>query len=106
MKTITNKETKIKSSTGPDEKFLTRNDLLKIVTNDPPERGCLISEMRSRLKILSAIEKSDGEKLVLEDADFEILKKAYNSFEWQVLHNDIVDLADHLEEVAKQKEEK
>ncbi len=106
MKTITNKETKIKSGTGPDEKFLTTNDLLKIAVNDPPERGALVTEMRSRLKILKAIEKSENNTLMLEDADFVVLKKAYDSYGWAVLHNDIVDLADHLEEVAKQKEEK
>lgn len=100
MKTITNKEVKIKS---PDDKLMLRSNLLNIVTNNPPERGLPISAMKERMRILDAIEKADKGDITLEDAEFTTLKRLFDEYGWLTPHKDIIELADHLDEVAKQK---
>jgi len=100
MKTITNKEVKIKDQ---DDKLMLRSNLLNIVANNPPERGLTISAMKERMKILDAIEKADKGDIELEDAEFNTLKKLYDEYGWLTPHKDIIELADHLEELAKQK---
>lgn len=100
MKTITNKEVKI---SGPDSKMMKRSNLLNLVTNNPPERGLTISAMKERMRILEAVEKAGDGDITLEDADFNTLKRLYDEYGWATPHKDIIELADHLDEVAKQK---
>jgi hypothetical protein len=99
MKTISNKEVKITTESG----LMHRSDLLVIVTNEPGERGIKISEQRERMRILEVIEKADKGDITLEDADFNKLKTLYEAFGWTAVHKDLTDLADHLDELAKQK---
>ena len=98
MKTIINKEVKIK---GTDDKLMLRSNLLNIVTNNPPERGLTITAMKERMKILEAIEKADKGDIILEDAEFNTLKRLYDEYGWLTPHKDIIELADHLDELSK-----
>lgn len=98
MKTITNKEVKIK---GVDGVLMLRSNLLNIVTNNPPERGLPIAAMKERIKILDAIEKADKGNITLEDAEFNTLKKLFDEYGWLTPHKDIIELADHLDELSK-----
>ena len=98
MKTIINKEVKIK---GQDDKLMLRSNLLNIVTNNPPERGLPIAAMKERMKILEAIEKADKGDITLEDAEFNTLKKLFDEYGWLTPHKDIIELADHLDELSK-----
>jgi len=100
MKTIINKEVKIK---GQDDKLMLRSNLLNIVTNNPPERGLAIAAMKERMKILEAIEKADTGDITLEDAEFNTLKRLYDEYGWLTPHKDIIELADHLDELSKTK---
>jgi len=98
-KTIKGKETGIKAN----GKLLDRHDLLTLVTNDPPEKGLSINAMRERMRILDVIEKSEKGDITLEDADFKTLKTLFDAFGWLQPHKDLLELADHLEELSKQK---
>jgi len=100
MKTIINKEVKIK---GQDDKLMHRSNLLNIVTNNPPERGLPIAAMRERMKILEIIDKADKGNITLEDAEFNTLKRLYDEYGWLTPHKDIIELADHLDELSKTK---
>jgi len=100
MKTIINKEVKIKS---PDGNLMHRSNLLNIVANQPPEKGLTITAMKDRMRILDAIVLADKGDITLEDADFNMLKKLYNEYGWLTPHKDIIELADHLDELSKQK---
>jgi hypothetical protein len=100
MKTITNKEVKIK---GQDGALMLRSNLLNIVTNNPPERGLPIAAMKERIKILDAIEKADKGDITLEDAEFNTLKRLFDDYGWLTPHKDIIELADHLDELSKTK---
>jgi hypothetical protein len=99
MKTISNKEVKITTGEG----LMHRSDLFKIVINEPGERGIKISEQRERMRILDVIEKAGKGDLTLEDADFNKLKTLYDNYGWMAVHKDLTELADHLDELAKQK---
>jgi hypothetical protein len=100
MKTIINKEVKIK---GVDGNLMLRSNLLNIVTNNPPERGLPIAAMKERMRILDALEKADKGDVILEDADFNTLKRLFDEYGWLTLHKDIIELADHLDELSKTK---
>jgi len=100
MKTIINKEVKIK---GVDGNLMLRSNLLNIVTNNPPERGLPIAAMKERMRILDALEKADKGDITLEDADFNTLKKLFDEYGWLTPHKDIIELADHLDELSKTK---
>jgi len=100
MKTIINKEVKIK---GQDDKLMLRSNLLNIVTNNPPERGLTITALKERMRILEAIEKADTGDITLEDAEFNTLKRLYDEYGWLTPHKDIIELADHLDELSKTK---
>jgi predicted metal-dependent TIM-barrel fold hydrolase len=97
MKTISNKETQI---LGEDKRLMKRSDILKLVVGTTSNQGISISEMRDRFKILDVLEIANGE-VVLEDVQFKTLKKLFDEFKWASLHKDIVNLADHLEELNK-----
>lgn len=100
MKTIINKETEVKSEKGN----MSRADLIKLVAENPiGDKGINTSEMRTRLKIIEAIEKAGTGDIVLEDAEFELLKRSYDVFPWARPHKHIIELADHLEDIAKTK---
>jgi len=104
MKVITNKETNIKNG----DKMLTRGDLLMIVVNEPDPKGIKISEMRDRMRILDKLDNNSTDtefkaEISLEDADFTLLKKLFDNYGWLQTHPDILDLADHLDELSKTK---
>jgi len=99
MKTITNKETGILAS----DTLLDRTQLLKLVVDSPEKGGIVLSEMKIRIKILDAITNSKDNTIVLEDAEFTLLKSLYERFGWLKPHKDLIELGDHLDEVAKQK---
>lgn len=100
MKIIKNQQTQIMNT----DKFMHRSDLLKLATVSPPmDRGISIADMRSRMRILDAIEKAGEKDIELEDADFTAAKRYFETFEWIGPHKDLIELADHLDELAKTK---
>jgi hypothetical protein len=103
MKTIINKEVQIKD---PDDNLMLRSDLLKIVTNTPPEKGLTITAMRERMKILDILDDCKGAnefktEFTLEDAQFTLLKKLFDEYGWRTPHKELIELADHLDELSK-----
>jgi hypothetical protein len=62
-----------------------------------PAQGCSIADMRRRIKILDAIEGSQGDELRIEDADFELLKSIFNGTQFRIAHKNVLAIADTLE---------
>lgn len=62
----------------------------------PQEKGLKIDEQRKRLRILEALEKSDGVTLTLEDADAETLVALIDSMVWAIFSKDIVQFTDDI----------
>lgn len=61
-----------------------------------PPQGCNFNDMRRRMKVMDAIEACTGDELILEDADFELLKGAFNAFPFRLVHKDIVAVGETL----------
>jgi hypothetical protein len=100
MKTVKNQQTHIKNG----ENFLNRGDLIKLAAvSPPPDRGITIQDMRSRMRVLDAIDKAGSGDIEFEDADFAVAKRLFEGFGWISPHKDLIDLADHLDELAKTK---
>ena len=60
-----------------------------------PRAGITIEEMRQSLRVLDAIEKSNG-TLELEDADYEHLKAKLLAMPWGVVDRRIMTLVDDV----------
>ena len=76
------------------ETFSSKRTLVEVLSLPP--QGCNINDMRKRMKVMDAIEAADGE-VVLEDADFDLLKGCFNSFPFRLVHKDIVAIGDGFE---------
>lgn len=75
-------------------------DILRGVVSNHAEKGLTIGQMRLFLKILDKLD-AGGETLALEDAEYSLLIKQFDSFHFAVVHPDIVGLRDALEEATK-----
>jgi hypothetical protein len=84
----------IDERTGPRE-------LLKLVLEMSQHRPFSLSEMRTRLKIVGEVENkasaNGGDYIDLEDAEYDVLKAAYESYPWGRAHTVIVQIADAIE---------
>lgn len=89
MKTLENKTTELPNG----EEKLTYFELAKSCVNVPPQQGFDVQEMNKRLRV---IEKLEGEKVEMEDADFDTLKQCVNDMKWGVLHRDISDFVKYI----------
>lgn len=60
-------------------------------------KGMNVAEMRSRIRILDAVEKADGNsEVVLEDADHTTLTEAINSMPWARADRSILQIIDDI----------
>lgn len=60
-----------------------------------PQRGASIEEMRKSIRVLDALENSNG-VLELEDADWEHLKTKVTMMQWGVIDRRIVQFVDEV----------
>lgn len=81
----------------PETKSIKAIDTLKAVVSMPQERGVNLTDMRQRLRVVRALEKSDGVALLLEDADYALLSQALRAFSFGVVSDDIIATADAVE---------
>lgn len=98
-KTVLNKKTELTNSEGK----IDRNSFLKFIVNEPTKEGLTIIQMRERMRIIDAIDNAGEGNVTLEDHDFNLLKNIFDNFRFYKPHKDILELANHLEELSKQK---
>jgi len=111
MKKLINKETELTETTKEaGEEPVVRNlgfvDLILIALNVTPQGGWDTSIMRKHLRVEAKLEGIElGAEFELEDADFELVRELCKpgKIKWKMKSKDVLDLEDHLEEVAKQK---
>jgi hypothetical protein len=72
-------------------------DVLRVVT-ETAQTGASLAEVRARLRLLGAYERSDGRILLLEDADYNLLTKLLNSFKFGVVTADLDAVASAVEQ--------
>lgn len=64
--------------------------------NKPDEQGFSIEQMRLHIKVLDKLEKTDGNVLILEDAEHKVLKDAVNRLKWQFPHLAFIEFTDDI----------
>lgn len=81
---------------GP-EPAIKYKDVLIEVTRRPlnPREGVNIAEMRQSLRVLDALEASNG-TLELEDSDYQHLKAKLDAMQWNVVDRRIVELVEDV----------
>lgn len=72
-------------------------DVVRQVMRRPkdPSRGVEIDEMRKSIRVLDALDKSNG-VLQLEDADWEYLREKTLAMQWGVIDSRIVKFTDDV----------
>jgi hypothetical protein len=109
MKTI--KLTTSKELVNEQETIFSTYHLLKMVINNPSEKGFDVDEMMQRLKIMSVLDQHKDlfkdlnennlnveAEVSFEDADYKKLQELYKQMKWAVISQTIVDLKKQLDE--------
>lgn len=109
MKTI--KLTANKEVVNEQETIFSTYHLLKMVINNPSEKGFDVDEMMQRLKIMAVLDEHKDlfkelkennlnvkAEAKFEDADFKKLQELYRQMKWAVISQTIVDLKKQLDE--------
>jgi hypothetical protein len=90
---------KIPLRTLPDPRLgdIVYQDVLREVVRRPldPQRGATIEEMRQSIRVLDALETSNG-TLELEDSDYEHLVQKLKAQPWNVVDKRLVTLFDDV----------
>lgn len=81
-----------------DRTELKDTEVIKTVMSRPynPQAGLTLPEIRRSMKILDKLEASHNGVLLLEDSEWEDLRRRFDVFPFSVAHKDIVALADDL----------
>jgi hypothetical protein len=93
MKTIS-----LKTHKNPDKQQLNTKALIKAVVEQPPQGGFTSSDMRSRIKVLDALDRLNEQSTVLEleDAEHEVLKKCVKEMRWGIIDGFIIEFEDSI----------
>lgn len=76
-----------------DTEMMKYSDFCKICIENVWQWGIRLDEQRKRIRVLDALEKKE---IILEDADFDILKICVETMTWAVIHKDIVKFSDYI----------
>lgn len=93
MKTLELKQTKLKLNQDGNATY---KDLILLCVNVPKQGGFSISEIKSRLEIVNAVESAEG-TLKLEDAPTQLLQEIVSEFKWGSVHADIVEFVESIQ---------
>lgn len=104
-KTIKNKQTKISifDETGNPIQNADYASLIKMCVNQPTlnpqsgqSTGFSVEEIRSRMRIIDVIESSKNGSIIVEDADYDLLKQCVQSYRWGAVSQIILDFVDDV----------
>lgn len=70
--------------------------LLAQVAGLSPEKAINVAEMRTRIRIIDAIENSEGDSFLLETSEYDVLKAAVQSFPFNVANKQILQVIDDV----------
>ncbi len=95
MMKLENKLTSLPKSETEKSNYV---DLVRIVVNFVnPREGIGADAMRKRMRILESCDKASEELVELEDEDAKLLKSLVKSHVWPMMHKDLVDFTDAIE---------
>lgn len=76
------------------EQFKSR-DIIKLVAQ-VNQQGMQLDELRKRCRILRVLEKASPTGMILEDADWEVLREALKKFTFQVIDLPLEEIIDDV----------
>ena len=97
MKTLELKQTELKINQDGNATY---KDLILLCVNAPKQGGFSISEIKSRLQIVDAVEKA-GDTLQLEDTPADLLNEIVSDFKWGSVHADIVQFVEDIQNMKE-----
>jgi len=97
MKTLEHKQTKLKLNQDGNASY---KDLILLCVNAPKQGGFTITEIKSRLQIVDAVEKA-GDTLQLEDTPADLLNEIVSDFKWGSVHADIVQFVEDIQNMKE-----
>jgi len=97
MKTLELKQTKLKLNQDGNASY---KDLILLCVNAPKQGGFTITEIKSRLQIVDAVEKA-GDTLQLEDTPADLLNEIVSDFKWGSVHADIVQFVEDIQNMKE-----
>ena len=97
MKTLELKQTKLKLNQDGNASY---KDLILLCVNAPKQGGFTITEIKSRLQIVDAVEKA-GDNLQLEDTPADLLNEIVSEFKWGSVHADIVQFVEDIQNMKE-----
>jgi len=74
-------------------------DLVRTCVNDTPRGGLKVEDLRSRIRVLDALDRSVG-CLSLEDADAKTLQSCVAGMRWTAVSREIVTFCDAVANLA------
>jgi hypothetical protein len=77
--------------------------ILMTVMGNSPVKAITVDEMRKRVKVIDALEKMDDKGVILlEDAEYQVLLEAVNSFPWSQASYTLLGLIDDVVNAEKE----
>lgn len=97
MKTIENKKTSILIA---ENKTASYADLIKLIINNPGREGFDLKAIKQRLEIISNIETAKDDKIEIENANIELIKKLVDEYKWATIHKEIVEFIEYIKSIS------
>ena len=72
------------------------HDVLRTIIENAP-KGMNLVEMRQRMRILDLLANPEADHILIEEADYAVLKTALQNFSFSIVHADIIAIADAVE---------
>lgn len=82
-------------SLGEGERVFTTAKLIKQVC-ETSMQGMNITQMRSRIRVLDAVEAAGESDILLEDADFSVMTEAINAMQWALADRNLLAVIDGI----------
>ena len=105
------KQIKLKILGTKEQKdFMDYKVIIKMIAESPQfdrngrNMGLNVAEVRKALRILKALNKA-SDMLILEDADYNILKKKAQDFKWSIASENIAQFMDDIDGAQEIKKE-
>lgn len=85
--------------------FKTREIIQAVVSQPGPGQGINADDMRRRCRLLDALENAENDTLLLEDADYALLVRLINAFQFGAAHPKLLRIIDDVNEAKEPKPE-
>jgi len=76
-------------------------EVFRAVAEHSPQKPISVSEMRKRVKLLDVLDAALGDSIVVEDAEWQVLKDIMESFPWSQATKQLLAIIDDVINAAE-----